>query len=77
MKVYGYSKRENVNEHGLMEMEEISIVASKKRFKEIAEFILKSVEEIEYENSHEHLRYNVEGFKDTEADLIIMVENEK
>ena len=60
-----------------MEMEEISIVASKKRFKEIAEFILKSVEEVEDQNGHVHLRDNVDGFKDKEADLIIMVENEK
>jgi hypothetical protein len=74
MKAYGYAKRENVNEHGLMEMSEITITASSKRLKEIAEFILKCAEEIE--DGHEHFCDHVDNFGDTDPDIIIMVEDE-
>lgn len=77
MKAYGYARREHVNEHGLMEMSEISIVASKKRLKEIAEFILKSVDEIEDGNGHEHLCDHLDDFGDTDPDLIITVDGSK
>jgi hypothetical protein len=76
MKAYGYPKRENVNEDGLMEMSEITIRASLKRLKEIAEFILKSAAEIEDKNGHEHLRDHIENFRSSDPDIIIMVEEE-
>ena len=74
MKTFGYSKKENLNEDGLMEMEEISISASRDELRKIGEFFLKCAEILPdtEELCHEH--YNDNTDEKSETDLIVVLE---
>ncbi len=74
MKTFGYPKKENLNEDGLMEMEEISISASREELKKLSEFLLKCAVELPDtgEFCHEHFSDFVDN--NPETDLIIVLD---
>lgn len=77
MKAFGYAKRENLNEDGLMEMEEISISASRSELKQIAEFMLKCAEELPDTGEFCHEHFNDFTENESETDLIIVLDQKQ
>ncbi len=72
MKVYGYEKGDNEE---MLEMKEISFQAKPKRLRELANFLLKSADEIESSNKnqwdHVHLQDFIQDLAQEEPDIVI------
>ena len=79
MKIYGYKKHVN-NSDELILLSEISIQTSPEKLRSIANFILKTADEIEKINYkttskyHSHLRDNWTDWKEEYTDVIIVSE---
>ena len=76
MNIYGYAKEKDLNEHGLMNMSEITIVGSAERLKKIAKFINEYADQLEGGNiyEHEHFSDYDEEHDDSSVDIIIVKE---
>lgn len=74
MKTFGYAKQENLNGDGLMEMEEITISATKQELRKIAEFLIQCADALPDDETLGHEHYSDFIDKKTETDLIVVID---
>lgn len=76
MNIYGYAKEKDLNEDGLMNMSEVTIVGTKEKLKKIAKFIDEYADKLYDENDHKHFCDYDKSHDRKSSDIIIMKEKE-